>query len=72
MLCRLFKNGVKVLDRSPRQATHGGKQFGFVGEASHDNDDGDDLDTRGTQLGFIGEKYQHQQNHHHHKSLQKV
>ena len=33
--CRLFKNGVKVFDRSPRQATQGGpKQFGFVGESS--------------------------------------
>ena len=35
---------MKVFDRSPRQAAtahHGGKQFGFVGEASHEDDPDD-------------------------------
>ena len=29
---RLFKNGVKVFDRSPRPPPAAGKQFGFVGK----------------------------------------
>ena len=29
---RLFKNGVKVFDRSPRPPAAAGKQFGFVGK----------------------------------------